>query len=261
MANRTARALAVFALLAGMAVGGPAAPEPTGQEMVAAADRVRNPGQPFRVLNTLVEYRDGKPQNQLVLAVFSKMDESRQFRNLVRYLGPPRDAGKMLLMNGSIMWFYDPASAASVRISPQQRLIGQAANGDVMTVNLGRDYTAKTAGEEVVKDADRKDRSCWHLELAAANDSAVYARVEYWVEKGTNYPVKGKFYSDSGRALKIIYYRKFEQQLGGMRPTEAIILDEVDHSLVTKMTFSNFEAVDIPEAWFQRDYLPRLKTS
>ena len=60
----------------------------------------------------------------------------------MRYVEPPRDAGKMVLLDGRSLWFYDPASKASVRISPQQRLIGQAAIGDVLTVNLAVDYTA-----------------------------------------------------------------------------------------------------------------------
>ena len=76
-----------------------------------------------------------------------------QFRNLVRYIEPPRDAGKMVLLDGTMLWFYDPASKASVRISPQQRLIGQAAIGDVLTVNLALDYTGKLVGAESIQDA------------------------------------------------------------------------------------------------------------
>jgi outer membrane lipoprotein-sorting protein len=257
-----AAALLALSLIGAVCVGAPAALAQTAQEIVAAADKIRNPSEPFRVTDTLVEYHGGKPQNRLVLAISSKIDgKTGQFRNLVRYVDPARDAGKILLMNASIMWFYDPASSASVRISPQQRLLGQASNGDVMTINLARDYTAKMVGAETIQDADRQDRTTWHLDLLAANDDAVYARVEYWVEKGTNRPVKGKFYADSGRLLKIIYYRKYEQQMGALRPVEAIILDEVDSSLVTKMTLSNFEGVEIPESWFQREYLPHFKGS
>jgi hypothetical protein len=71
--------------------------------------------------------------------------------------------------------------------------------------------------------------------------------------------VKAKFYSDSGRLLKILYYRGFEEQLGRIRPTEAVIIDAVDTSLVTTFKFGDFHAQNIPDAWFQRDYLPRLQ--
>jgi hypothetical protein len=146
-----------------------------------------------------------------------------------------------------------------VRISAQQRLVGQAAIGDVLTVNLAADYSSTLAGEETIDDAARQKRACWHLEMKAASDTAVYNRVEYWVEKGTSRPVKGKFYSDSGRLLKIIYYRNYVDRLGGVRPAEAVILDAVDSSLATIATFGDSRFQDVPDAWFQRDYLPRLR--
>ena len=248
----------VFSALALFAAG--AALAQTAQEIVAATDRVRNPDQPFRSVLTLTEYVGGKERDHDVLAVYSKVDPtSGQFRNLVQYLEPARDAGKRVLLDGHSLWFFDPDSKVSVRISPQQRLIGQAAVGDILTVNLSIDYTASMVGVEAIDDAARKSRQCWHLELKAANDLATYSRVEYWVEQGSFYPVKGKFYSDSGRLLKIVYFRNFSQRLGSIRPVEQIIIDAVDTSLATTATFGESAFRDVPEGWFQRDYLPRLQ--
>jgi hypothetical protein len=129
----------------------------------------------------------------------------------------------------------------------------------VLTVNLSRDYTAKLIGEETLQDADRSGRDCWHLDLAAATEDAIYSRIEYWIERGSYRPVKGKFYADSGRLLKIANFRKYEEQLGGVRPTETIIIDAVDANLVTVIGASDYRFQDIPDAWFQRDFLPRLK--
>ena len=251
---------AVAAIFLALVATNDAARAETAQEIVAASDKVRNPGEPFRSTNTLTEFVAGKPRDQNVLVVYAKEDPAtHQFRNLVRYVAPPRDQGKMVLLDGRVLWFYDPNSKASVRISPQQRLIGQAAIGDVLTVNFAVDYSGTLLGDETIQDASRTDRQCWHLDMKAANDQAVYNRVEYWVEHGTSYPVKAKFYSDSGRLLKILYYRGFEEQLGRIRPTEAVIIDAVDTSLVTTFKFSDFRAQAIPDAWFQRDYLPRLQ--
>ena len=242
------------------AIASTAAHSQTAQEVLIGTDKVRNPGQPFKVLNRLTEYRGGQPRQSLTVVVYSKLAaDSGQYRNLARYLEPPRDLGKMFLMSGKFMWFFDPASAASVRISPQQRLLGQASNSDVLTVNLNRDYSAAMVGEESIRDADNQARNTWHLDLSAASDAAVYLRIEYWVEKATFYPVKAKFYADSGRPLKVAYYRRLMKQLGGMRPTEAIILDEVDTNVITKMSFSDYRAMEIPERWYQREYLPHLR--
>jgi hypothetical protein len=238
----------------------PPAEFPAPQEVLAAADRVRFPDQPFRVTIALVEYINGKPRDRTGLVAYVRQDkQTRQFNNLVRYSEPPRDAGKMVLFKVSNLWFYDPSSQASIRISAQQRLTGQASQGDVLTVNLSRDYTPNIVGEETLQDADRQNRDCWHLDMPAATPDAVYHRIEYWVERGTFRPVKGKFYADSGRLLKIAYYHKYQEQLGAARPTEVILIDSVNANLATTINYSGYRSQDIPEAWFQRDYLPRLR--
>jgi hypothetical protein len=236
---------------------------PSAQTVITLSDAVRNPDIPFRVNLRLTEYVDGMERNVTNLRVFSKIDRgSGQFKNLVIYMEPPRDFGKVVLMNGSTMWFYDPASRSSVRISPQQRLVGQASQGDVITVNLDRDYKARLLGPsdgERLLDADRKERDCWHVELTPSNDSAIYGKVEYWVEKKTYRPVKGKFYSDSGRLLKIAYYHKYQEQLGVFRPSEIILIDGVNTRLVTTINSSGHHGMDIPDSWYQRAYLPHVK--
>ena len=237
-----------------------AQPTPNAHDLVATADRVRNPDKPFRLTTTLTEYIGGKPHDRVVLTVFAREDaQTLQYRNLVRYAEPPRDQGKLVLLNGTALWFYDPASKASIRISPQQRLIGQAAEGDVLTVNLARDYSATIVGAETLQDADRTNRDCWHLDMHAATPDAIYSRIEYWLERGTSRSIKGKFYSDSGRLLKIAYYHKYQDELGGTRPTETILIDAVDSNLVTTINTSDYRYQEIPDAWFQRDFLPRLK--
>lgn len=232
----------------------------SAQDIVAAADNVRNPGKPFRSTDMLTEYVHGKPRDSDQLVIYSKEDPTtHQFRNLVVYVEPPRDAGKMALLDGINLWFYDPSSKASVRISPQQRLIGQASIGDILTINLAIDYTATLLGDETITDAEHQQRACHHLDLKAATSIATYARVEYWVEHDSYHPIKAKFYSDSGRLLKILYYRNYTQRLGGIRPSEAVIIDAVDTSLVTTISFGDPRFQDIPETWFQRDYLPHVR--
>src|SRR5215472_1516681 len=232
----------------------------TAQEIVAGTDKIRNPSEPFRATLRLTEYVGGQERNHDTLIVYSKEDrQTAQFRNLVQYVEPARDAGKRVLLDGHSLWFYDPDSKVSVRISAQQRLIGQAAIGDILTVNLTTDYAPSIVGTERIDDAAHQPRQCWHLDLKASNGLATYNRVEYWVEQGSFYPIKGKFYADSGRLLKIVYFRKFAQELGAIRPTEAIIIDAVDSSLATTATLGEYAYKDIPEAWFQRDYLPHLQ--
>jgi hypothetical protein len=232
-------------------------------DIVAASDRVRNPDKPFSLKTVLTEYDKGREEDSMVLIVYSKKaaesaSPSGAYRSLVKFVEPKRDKGKLMLKDGNVLWFYDPDSKASVRISPEQRLMGQAANGDVVTVDFHNDYKASLMPEETIMDADKKEHLCFKLSMVATNSSVTYHRVELWVRKDNFWPVKGKFYSESGRLLKTAYYRGYEEHLGNHRPTEVIIIDGLNTKLITTMKFSSYAYREIPDKWFQKDFLPRF---
>lgn len=233
---------------------------PDPQKILAASDAVRNPDKPFGLSIALTEYRNSKESDANTLAIYSKLDgDNGRYRTLVSYVSPARDAGKLVLENGTEMWFYDPSSEASIRISPQQRLLGQASTGDVVTVNFAHDYHAANVVTEDITDGDRTQRHCYKLTLTQAVPDATYHRIELWVEQSSSRPVKGKFYSDSERLLKTAYYRGFHPELGLERPTEVVIIDGLTPTWVTVMRYSSYAWRDIPDSWLQRDYLPRFR--
>ncbi len=249
-----------FLLLGLLACSVQAFAAPSAQEILAASDAVRNPEQSFALTTELIEYRAGKQTDGSTLAVYSKSDkQSGQFRNLIRFVAPARDVNKLMLKSGNDLWFYDPSSKASIRISPQQRLLGQAANGDIVTVNLAKDYRAKLELEEDVTDGDKKMRHCYKLALAASAPDVTYHKIEMWIDSSNNRPIKAKFYAESGHLLKTAYYRRYQQQLGQDRPTETVIIDGLDATWVTVLRLTNYKLQEVPEVWLQRDYLPRFK--
>lgn len=232
----------------------------TAQAILAASDLVRNPEKSFGLTVTLVEYKGGKQTDTNSLGIYSRADTtSGQFRSLMRFVAPARDSGKLMLKNGNDLWFYDPNSKSSIRLSPQQRLLGQAANGDVVTVNLAKDYRAELAGEEDIADGDRQIKHCYKLTLAASAVDVTYHSLDLWVEQATSRPVKARFYAESGRLLKTVYYRRYQKQLGLERPTETIIIDGLDPQWVTVMRYTDYAWRDVPESWLQRDYLPHFQ--
>ncbi|EGJ09740.1 MULTISPECIES: outer membrane lipoprotein-sorting protein [Rubrivivax] len=233
---------------------------PDAQRLLAASDAVRNPGRPFAVNVALTEFQDGKRVDSSTMVTYSRtLAQDGQFASLVRFTAPARDAGKLMLKNGQDLWFYDPSTKASVRLSPQQRLLGQASNGDVVTVNLARDYKAVLKAEEDVQDGDRKPRRARLLELSAAVPDATYARIEFWVDAGNDQPIKGRFFADSGRLLKTVYYRRYARELGVDRPTELVIIDGLNAASVTLMRLTQYTEKNLPESWFQREFLPRFQ--
>jgi hypothetical protein len=233
----------------------------SAQDLLAATDAIRNPGRAFAVRITLTEFEAGRQVDSSTLQSWSRPIDggSGQFHSLLSFVEPVRDAGKLLLRTGNDLWFYDPANKASIRIAPQQRLLGQAANGDVVTVNLAKDYDAINKGEEEITDGERKKRRAFLLALTARGSAATYNTIELWVDADNNRPIRGRFYAESGRLLKTVFFRKFQQQLGRERPTETVIIDGLNPQSVTVMRFTDFTTPNIPVAWFNRDNLSRFQ--
>ena len=244
-----------FLIFQGFAIAAPSA-----GEILVASDAIRNPGRPFAVTVTLTEFLNGKQVDTSTLRSYSRTEHlGGQFSSLIQFIIPARDAGKLMLKNGNDMWFYDPTSKASVRLSPQQRLLGQASNGDVVTINLAKDYQATIAAEEEVTDGERKTRKARRLALVAVSPDVTYASIEMWVDAENHRPIKARFFAESSRLLKTVYYRRYQPQLGAERPTESVIIDGLNPQAVTLMRFSDYSARNIPETWMQRDYLPRFQ--
>jgi outer membrane lipoprotein-sorting protein len=243
-----------------LVASGPAWSAPSADDILAASDAIRNPGQPFSVTVTLTEFQAGRQVDTSTLTSYSRTQQrGGQFASLIRFVLPARDAGKLMLKNGNDLWFYDPASKASVRLSPQQRLLGQASNGDVVTVNLAQDYQATLLGDEEIQDGERRKRMAHKLALAAVSPDVTYASIEMWVDAENNRPLKARFFAESSRLLKTAYYRRFQPQLGAERPTETVIIDGLNPKSVTLMRFSDYKARVIPDTWMQKDYLPRFQ--
>jgi hypothetical protein len=252
-------ACAATALVASIAAP-PAAAALKAEEILAASDAIRNPDMPFTSRIFLTEYRNKKRGQEGEITAYAKMNPDRgQFDTLTRIFEPTRDRGKMMLKNGNEIWFFDPATKSGMRISPQQRLLGQASNGDVVTVNLAKDYKAEIAAEEKISDGDRVERDCYKLKLIGLNSSVTYPAIDYWIERGTNRPIKALFYSDSGRLLKSAYYRRYEKQLGKERPTETVIIDGVDTQLLTVLRYTDYKARDIADTWLTKDGLTQVR--
>lgn len=254
------RGLASLALVPGLAQGQAPQPQPLpqAQELLEQADRARNPGQAFTFTNSMTEFKNGQPVYGARFHVMSKTDRrSSQYRNLVTFVAPAEDIGKRLLLGGEVLWFFDPGSGSTVRVSPQQRLQGQVSNGDVLTLNLAHDYAATAVSDDSILDDQQARRRARKLVLEARSDIAIYARIEYWIDAANLLPIKGRYFADSGKLLKTIYFSAYKPVLGGTRPTEMTVIDEFDPSRITKMVLADFAAADIPDVRFQRQFLSK----
>src|SRR3954470_4444262 len=124
-------AAVVFALIGGTA----ATAVESADEILKRADLVRGPNDPFTLRMNVTAYRGKEVLNETSVLVNSH----DYARSLVEFVAPPRDAGRKMLRVSENMWVRIPSSRRAIRITPQQRLLGQASNADVMGTNYAED--------------------------------------------------------------------------------------------------------------------------
>jgi len=219
--------------------------EPT---LLQQVDAVRAPGDAF-TFKVAVTTPDG---DALKLSV----RVSGQVNSLVRYLEPPRSAGRSLLFVERNMWIYVPGTRRVLRISPQQRILGGVANADVARVVYSLDYTLEAVEERPEEGGERRRR----LVMSGRSKGAAYGRIELVVAGEDVRPLRASFFAASGRRhLKTVYFEGYREVLGRSRPTVLRVIDHLNAGEETLIEYSDFALEDTPAAWFQPTYLKRLR--
>lgn len=222
----------------------------TPLEIVRRADRIRAPGPTFTFELTIVTPKGSEQEPDARLAVSVKLPE----KGLAKFLFPPADRGKTLLMVGPNLWVYLPTTDRPLRISPQQRLIGEVSHADVLRVNFEGDYVPTLIGDDRVEGL-----LCHLLELRGVVEGVTYHRIRYWVERETFRPVKAEFYTITGLLLKTARYRHYREILGTARPTEIQISDAVRAGALSRMIYSRLRREPLSDEIFHPTYLKFLR--
>src|ERR1700677_4472270 len=176
----------------------------TGAQVDAEAvlrhsDAYRN-GWPSYVLHVkITNYESDKADEEKLYEVSQKGTE----KTYVEFLSP-REKGQHLLMLGDDMWIYLPDTSRPVRITPLERLSGNASNGHVARTNYAADYTAVYVRTEKVG-----SQECYVLDLPAKRKGATYQRILFWVRTEDARPVRAEFYLTSGKRIKSATFDDF----------------------------------------------------
>ena len=152
------------------------------------------------------------------------------------------------------LWVFLQNISKPLRISLQQRLFGEAANGDIARVNFSGDY------DPVLKNIITiKEKEVYVLELTAKDDRVTYHKVNLWVMKDTYYPLKGEFYAFSGKLLKTCHYAEYKKVLEKIRPTRLVLDNPLVDGQQTVIDYSNMTLDEFPDRVFSKNYLKKLK--
>lgn len=166
-------------------------PARQGEAILARVDRLRHPWPSFTVDLTV---QDAKAVQRWRVAARENGD--------VRLDGlSERERGRSVLMLGDEMWLLLPGTRRPLKVTPQQRLMGSAAGGDVARTRFRDDYTVAGLVEEA-----QEGRACWRLDLEAARPAISARRVTLWVAREGILPLKAEFHLASGRLARTVRF-------------------------------------------------------
>jgi hypothetical protein len=182
--------------------------------------------------------------------------KARDVNSIAEYISPPRVKGRKLLMLDRNMWFVKPGLRKPVPISPRQKLMGGASNGDIASTNYAGDYKVADTFRERVD-----GEPCYLLDLTAISKKATYDRIKYWISERRMVGVKAEFFTISGKMFKsatmeyensIMMQGKPHAFISKMVITNALVEDDV-----TTMTYSKAKIKNIPDSAFNLNLLVR----
>jgi len=221
---------------------------PDANELLRKSDTFRN-GWPSYVLRVkITNYESGKPDEEALYEVSQKGTE----KTYVEFLSP-RDKGRHLLMLEDDMWIYLPDTSRPVRITPLERLSGDASNGDVARTNYAEDYTPEYLRTEKVG-----AEQCYVLELTAKRKGATYQRIVYWIRVEDARPVKADFYLTSGKHIKSATFDEYGDFGGRMLLRKLTLYDQIRHNSHSVLEYSNAAPRQLPDKLFYQGRADRF---
>jgi outer membrane lipoprotein-sorting protein len=229
------------------------AADPSAEELLKESDRARGSAAVADGLTweVTVDSDDGSTKNSVTYALKVKAADA-----LAEATAPARNKGETMLFNDRNIWFFKPGLKKPVAISPRQKLMGQAANGDIASTNYARDYDGEITGAEKIQGQD-----AWKLELKAKAKNVTYDRIRYWIGKKDRLGVKAEFLTVSGDVFKRATY-EYKNKLdteGKTMPfvSKVVITDAVNAKSRTELIYKSPKPAKHADAVFNVNNLVR----
>jgi len=170
--------------------------------------------------------------------------------SLIETIFPERQAGRKLLMKEQDLWFFTPDIKRPTRVSMQQKLTGEVANGDLARTSFGDDYTVEVKGEETLG-----NKKAIHLFLKKNKEEVTYSFIDYWIDAKTYTPLTAVFKSDAGKDLKVATYNNLKNFFGHNLITKMEIVNALNKNQKSVLIFVGFKKEKLNESFFNKESL------
>ena len=221
---------------------------PDAEALLRHSDVYRNGWPAYVVKVKITNYESGKSDEERLYEVSQKGTD----KTYVEFMSP-RDKGRHLLMLGDDMWIYLPDTSRPVRITPLERLSGDASNGDVARTNYAVDYSPVYVRTEKVGSEE-----CYLLELTAKRKGSTYQRILYWLRFQDARPVKAEFYLTSGKHIKSATFDEYTQINGKTQLHKLTLYDEIRHNSHSVLEYNGAAPRDLPDKLFNQTRTDRF---
>ena len=221
-----------------------------GQEnLLEKIDKFRVPYKEFLVRTKITTYKKNKLNETAIFDAYMNGND----KSLV-VAKQYKTKGMKLLYVEENLWVQLPTSRRPIRITPIQRLMGEASNGDVARVSLADDYSAEVIGSENIDGVD-----CHKMQLVAKKKSATYHKIILYSRKQDYRPVKAEYYVVSGKHIKTAFFDKFMPIAGKTILKQMTIYDELKKDNKTVFEYLKIEEKQIPVKYFNKNYLINVR--
>jgi hypothetical protein len=236
-------------LFAGLALASLTAFAQDVPALLKAADKYRMSSDNMQVETQISVFNtDGSPDKERRYTVFAQA----KHQSLV-LMQSPAERGQKVLMLGDDFWLLMPGSQRPMRITPMQKLLGDASTGDIATMSWAEDYGGSIAGEER---CGEPEQACVHLSLSAARKGVTYQRIELWLGKARHEPVRADLYVQSDKLAKQARF-VMDKATAPTAVTAMLLRDQLTNKKETQVRYLNRKEHTVPEAWLNPMFLAR----
>jgi outer membrane lipoprotein-sorting protein len=215
---------------------------PDAEALLQRSDAFRNGWPSYVVRVKITDFESGRPDEEHLYEVSQKGTD----KTYVNFMSP-REKGEHLLMLGDDMWVYLPDTSRPVRITPLERLTGDASNGDVARTNYAADYSPVFLRAEKVGAVE-----CYVLDLTAKRKGATYQRILYWLRLPDARPVRAEFYLTSGKHIKSATFDEYAPSSGKELLRKLTLYDEIQRNSHSVLEYSGATPRSLPDKLFNQ---------
>ncbi|WP_444935450.1 outer membrane lipoprotein-sorting protein [Microbulbifer sp. JMSA004] len=216
------------------------------ESMLAKADSYRLGESSSKVVTNIQVFKQGELESEDRYHVYTRPER----KSLVVFKGVGEEGQKMLMLQDNY-WLLMPRSRRPIRITPMQRLLGEASIGDIATLTWSQDYRGQFEASEILK-----GKLTYKLQLEAKTKGASYQKITLWLDSESLFPIQAELYLKSGKLAKVAHF------VSGIKDEELfveemVLVDSIKATTETRVHYESSTAHQLAEKFYNPAYLSR----